>query len=155
VKLAVVVVALAGCGGAPKQDPLPPELAVRATQVLAVDARGVQHYGCEAGVWTLVAPEAVLVADGREVGTHGAGPTWTHADGSSVVGKKAAAATVDATAIPWFRLDVVSHGPQAGVLADVTAILRRDTTGGLAPAAACEPGATTDVPYTARYVFYH
>jgi hypothetical protein len=156
VKLAVMVAVLAACGGTPKRDRLPPELAVPAGAmlVLTVDARGVQHYGCEAGVWTLVAPEATLFVAGHEVGTHGAGPTWTHADGSSVVGRKVAAATVDATAIPWFRLEATSHGTKPGVLADVTAIQRRDTTGGLAPTTACVDGATSDAPYTARYVFY-
>lgn len=151
-----MVAVIAGCGGATKRDPLPPELAVPADAklVLTVDARGVQHYLCEAGVWTLVAPEAKLFAAGQEVGTHGAGPTWTHADGSSVVGKKVAAATIDATAIPWFRLEAASHGDKPGVLADVTAIQRRDTTGGLAPTTPCEAGATSDAPYTARYFFY-
>ena len=41
----------------------------------------------------------------------------------------------------------------AGALSPVTAIVRRDTAGGLAPAGACEAG-TFDAPYTARYVFY-
>lgn len=117
--------------------------------VLSVHARGVQHYRCDAGAWVLVAPEVTLFG-----GTHGAGPTWTHTDGSSVVGREVAASSVDATAIPWLRLEVVSRGPQPGVLADVRGIMRRDTTGGLAPAGACDPGATFDAPYTARYVFY-
>jgi len=152
----LVLVMVAGCGGATKHDSLPPELAVPtgAKLVLTVEARGVQHYGCEGGAWMLVAPEATLFVAGKEVGTHGAGPTWTHADGSSVVGKKVAAATIDATAIPWFRLEVASHGDKPGVLADVTAIQRRDTTGGLAPTTPCDTGATNDAPYTARYVFY-
>lgn len=149
---APLILLLAACSGAKTRE-LPAELVVNKPVVLEVDAKGVQRYGCEAGAWTLVAPEAVLRIGEKVIGKHGAGPTWTHADGSNVVGTKVADATVDATAIPWFRLDAASHNDVPGLFAQVTAIVRRDTTGGLAPSGACK-GGTIDVPYTARYVFY-
>ena len=52
-----------------------------------------------------VAPQANLLNDdGRLVGTHFIGPTWRGNDGSSVVGQKVAAASVDPSAVPWLLL---------------------------------------------------
>jgi hypothetical protein len=83
-----------------------------------------------------------------------AGPTWEWLDGSTIVGARVDGRSVDATAIPWLLLRVVSHGPVAGKLTDITAIQRVDTVGGLAPAGTCSAGDTADVAYTAKYVFY-
>ena len=93
------------------------ELTPAATQelALAVDARGVQHYSCDGHAWTLVGPEAELFDGERAIGTHFAGPTWKLSDGSSVVGKKVAARTVDAAAIPWLLLEVTNHQVEPGV----------------------------------------
>jgi hypothetical protein len=162
------IVFLGACGGAhlplvaSSPAVVPAELAPPANQELSLvlEGRGVQHYECTGTpvfAWTLVAPKAELFDGKRKVGTHTFGPSWHHADGSSVVGRKVAAATVDPKAIPWFLLDVASHGPEPGVLADVTAIQRLDTTGGLPPTIACDGahvGAKSDAPYTARYFFY-
>jgi hypothetical protein len=84
-------------------------------------------------------------------------PEWQAKDGSSVVGHKLASATVDPTAIPWLLLSAASTslGPDGGDrLAATTYVQRLNTTGGLAPAGACTPGATVNVPYTADYYFY-
>ncbi|HWO23866.1 MAG TPA: DUF3455 domain-containing protein, partial [Kofleriaceae bacterium] len=60
----------------------PAVLAPSAEQTLAfvLDATGVQKYSCNAtatgAAWTFVAPEAGLLKDGRQLGTHYAGPTW-------------------------------------------------------------------------------
>jgi hypothetical protein len=121
----------------------------------ALDARGVQIYGCTtAGAWALVAPDAWLYRGNQTFVHHYAGPTWEWLDGSTVVGAKVAGATVDATAIPWLLLRAVSHNDVDGKMSDITSIQRLVTTDGLAPAGACTPGATADVAYTAKYFFY-
>jgi hypothetical protein len=167
----VVAVALTGCAGfgssstsatttsaISRECPpaAPVALAVPPDNELAfsLHATGVQIYNCSPlGKWTFTAPDATLF-DGNEVaGIHYAGPTWESVDGSKVVGSKLAAATVDATAIPWLLLSAVSHaGP--GVMAEVTFIQRLQTSGGLAPSGACTSGAVARVPYSATYYFY-
>ncbi|HEX3852928.1 MAG TPA: DUF3455 domain-containing protein, partial [Polyangiaceae bacterium] len=89
---------------------------------------GVQVYMCVAAAsgaftWQFVAPQANLLNDdGKLIGTHFIGPTWQGNDGSSVVGLKVAAATVDATAIPWLLLNGISHSSETGRFSDVTSI---------------------------------
>ena len=64
------------------------------TMVASLDAIGVQIYECRATTtptagfeWAFIAPEATLAdANGRVVGTHGAGPHWQAADGSRIEG---------------------------------------------------------------------
>src|SRR5215471_12970493 len=69
-------------------------------------ADGAQIYTCEAKAggfeWSFKVPEANLFdRQGRQVGTHFAGPTWKLSDGA-VVGEVAARADAPASgAIPW------------------------------------------------------
>jgi hypothetical protein len=140
---------------------VPAALAPAAGQNLAfyLDATGSQIYHCSAaGAWAFFAPDALLYqpnGQGDAVVHHYAGPTWAWLDdGSTVVGKKLAAATVDKTAIPWLLLAGASHGPLDGRMSEVTAIQRLETSGGLAPAGACTPGDVANVPYSATYFFY-
>ncbi|CAN5135477.1 DUF3455 domain-containing protein [soil metagenome] len=127
-----------------------------------VQARGVQVYECRiggtpaAGAWAFVAPEADLFdATGRRIGSHGAGPTWTAADGSRIVGQVVARHEVQG-AIPWLLLRTRSAGGP-GTWAEVVAIQRIHTEGGLAPtstAQACDTpriGQRVRVPYRADY----
>src|SRR5882724_2289504 len=75
--------------------------------VLSVHAEGAQVYECKAGTdgktgWAFREPIATLMADGKTVGRHYAGPNWEHSDGSAVVGK--VTASVPGTTpndIPW------------------------------------------------------
>ena len=127
------------------------------TVFLIGHAKGFQIYRCDGnGSWGSATPDAKLFDDnGKLIAKHFAGPTWQAKDGSSVVGKKAAEATVDASAIPWLLLDKVSTTP--GLLGDTTYIQRVATTGGRAPDSA-DCNAKTDgkkakVPYTADYYF--
>ena len=121
---------------------------------------GVQIYICNATAtgfgWTFVAPQANLLReDGSLVGTHFIGPTWQGNDGSSVKGTKVASVTVDPTSIPWLLLAGTPSGD--GRFADVTAIQRLSTVGGIAPATPCDAtklGTIAQVPYSAEYVFY-
>ena len=146
---------------------VPANLAVPAGNEIAFHAyaTGVQIYTCaqtSPGVyaWVFTAPEATLYANagfnGNGVGTHYVGPTWESNSGSKVVGTKLAAATVDATAIPWLLLGAVSsQGP--GVFEGVTYIQRVNTVGGKAPASGADAstlGQQARVPYTAEYFFF-
>ena len=118
-------------------------------------AEGVQIYRWNGAAWGFVAPEAVLYdADGAEVGTHYAGPTWESDSGSKVVGRVLERATPDPTAIPWLKLEAASSdGP--GVFHRVTFIQRLYTVGGLAPSNAGDAvGEEARVPYSTWYVFY-
>jgi hypothetical protein len=175
--LSLCAVALGGCGGKVAADetgsqasalsnddvpPLPsPALEVPAGNRLAFDfdAIGVQTYTCNgAGTW-VNAPIATLYdKNGKAVIQHYVGPTWQFLDGSTVVGKKLAAAQPDPTAIPWLLLQAVGHNDVDGRMTDVTYIQRLETTGGLGPAAstcdASQSGVRVDVPYTATYFFY-
>jgi hypothetical protein len=132
-------------------------------------AQGTQNYACTAGtsgnVWTFTGPQATLSGDNGQViamhfavpGTTPPQPEWQANDGSAVVGHKVAAATVDATAIPWLLLSAASTstGPGGGDrLSNTTYVQRVHTTGGLAPTTACNVGDTANVPYTADYYFY-
>ena len=78
------------------ETPLPDAIAAPGEiVVLAVHAEGAQVYECKAGAdgklgWTFREPIATLLADGKTVGRHYAGPNWEHSDGSAVVGKVAA-----------------------------------------------------------------
>jgi len=170
-----------GCTGAPPQADetsateealssdvcpagVPPTLAPTADETIkaSLTGVGVQIYICNATAtgfaWTFVAPQANLLDDcDKLVGTHFIGPTWQGNDGSSVVGARAAGATVDPSAVPWLLLKAVSHGATSGKFSDVTSIQRLSTVGGIAPSAPCDSsnlGSISQVPYTAQYVFY-
>lgn len=130
--------------------------------VLQVHATGSQIYVCQASAdqkfsWTLKAPDAKLIdASGKEVGTHYAGPTWKHADGSEVVGKVVSRADAPETgAIPWLLLTATGHNG-SGVLSGVTSIQRIHTKGGNPPVVCDEAykGAEAKVRYSADYYFY-
>lgn len=128
-------------------------------------ARGYQIYTCQQAqpsgfAWVLLAPFAGLVDDaGVGVATHYAGPSWTGADASTVVGTRVASAPAPGgNAIPWLLLAASStSGPVGGTFQVTTFIQRINTTGGLAPSSGCDAahvGATVAVPYTADYYFY-
>src|SRR5438552_5447673 len=97
------------------QTPLPDAIvAPGETAVLTVHAERAQVYECKAGAdgklaWAFREPIATLLADGKTIGRHYAGPNWEHADGSAVVGK-AAVIVKHKTAydIPWLKLEVTS-----------------------------------------------
>ena len=130
-----------------------------------VAARGVQVYQCRgiAGTtqdthWVFVAPDAQLFdAEGRHAGTHYAGPHWEAPDGSKIFGiVKAREDAPREGAIPWLLLSAHSFGGE-GRFAKVASVQRLNTSGGVAPARACDVtsiGAIERVPYTADYVLY-
>ncbi len=141
------------------ETPLPAAIAASGeTPVLTVHAVGMQLYECKAGAdgklaWTFTAPQATLTVDGKVVGHHGAGPSWTLDDGSSIVGKAVGDAPgAKANDVPWLKLDVVSH-TGSGKLSDVTTVQRINTIGGVMKDSCDRPGAGRGMPYAADYVF--
>ncbi len=147
---------------------VPPELAVPEGNKLSfmAAAKGVQIYECAADAggtpaWKLHAPRADLVDDsGASVGSHyggvdkglPAGPYWEAKDGSRVHGAKPASVP-NPGSIPLLRLEAADTSGN-GVFSKVAFIHRLDTTGGAAPAGACDAGKQTEVVYTAKYYFY-
>lgn len=130
--------------------------------LLAASADGVQIYSCEAHdqlySWSFKSPEAALFdADGREIIKHGAGPSWTAEDGTSVVGELIAKSDAPrAGAIPWLLLKAKS-AQEPGALGKSAYIRRIDTLGGAAPGAGCDArhvGALARMRYSAVYEFY-
>ena len=130
--------------------------------LLEVVADGVQIYTCEAkgGLfeWTFTAPEANLFDEqGRQIGTHFAGPTWKMADGSAIVGEVIAKADApEKGAVQWLLLRAKSHQGR-GILADAAFIRRTDTKGGVAPTTGCDAGHVSEqarMRYSASYQFF-
>jgi hypothetical protein len=122
---------------------------------------GEQIYDCQKSAtgtaWVLRQPDATLTdVAGRVEGHHGAGPSWTAADGSRITGH--AITTIPAPregAIPWLVVQADSHDG-AGLLDHVTYVMRTETVGGIAPAGGCDldhEGAVATVPYQATYSF--
>ncbi len=121
-------------------------------------AVGAQIYECKADssgkpVWQFREPIASLIAGGKTVGRHYAGPTWELADGSAVVGKVAGKSPgASLNDIPWLKLSV-TFGRGNGLLSGVTTVQRVDTKGGAANGACNEAGEFLSVPYSAEYRF--
>jgi hypothetical protein len=147
---------------------VPAALAVPAAAKVAAHfhAIGAQVYECAATPdttsygWTLTKPDATLYdRKGLPAGTHGAGPTWTSKDGSSVIGKKVAQAdapAADADAVPWLLLRADKTAGR-GVFDRITFVQRVETKHGKAPSAKCDAGtkgAERRVDYSADYYFY-
>ena len=128
------------------------------TIALAVHAEGAQIYDCKAGAdgklaWAFREPIATLLADGKTVGRHYAGPNWEHSDGSAVTGKVAGSAPgATPNDIPWLKLEIVSRRG-SGILTGVTTVQRINTSGGKFEGPCDKAGAYRSVPYSADYVF--
>jgi hypothetical protein len=130
--------------------------------LLEVIADGVQIYTCEAKggrfQWTFTAPEANLFdKEGRQIGTHFAGPAWKMTDGSAIVGEVIAKADApEKDAIQWLLLRAKAHEGE-GILADAAFIRRTKTKGGVAPTAGCDAGHISEqarMRYSATYQFF-
>jgi hypothetical protein len=128
------------------------------TGIVTLHAEGAQVYDCKAGsdgksAWAFREPIATLMADGKTVGRHYAGPNWEHIDGSAVVGKAAGNAPgATPNDIPWLKLEVTSRRGN-GVLSGITTVQRINTSGGKLDGACDKTGSTRSVPYSADYVF--
>jgi hypothetical protein len=141
------------------QTPLPDAIAAPGeATILTLHAEGAQVYDCKAGndgklAWAFREPIATLMADGKTVGRHYAGPNWEYSDGSAVVGKAVGNAPgATPNDIPWLKLAVASQRG-SGVLSGVTTVQRINTQGGKLDGACDKAGATRSAPYSADYVF--
>lgn len=161
IKLAVPCLLLlaAMAGPATAAESLPDAIAAPGeTVVLSVHAEGAQVYECKAGTdgklaWAFREPIATLLAEGKTVGRHYAGPNWEHAD-SSAVAAKAIGNAPGATAadIPWLKLEVTSRRG-SGILTTVITVQRINTHGGKLDGACEKAGEFRSAPYSADYVF--
>lgn len=128
------------------------------TVVKTVHAVGAQIYECKSDghtglAWTFREPIATLIADGKTVGRHFAGPSWEMADGSLVMGKVVGKAPgASSSDIPWLKLAVSQHQGN-GILSDVTTVQRITTLGGNKAGPCSSEGVLTAEPYSADYVF--
>ncbi len=146
----------------PKDVPAAVQVPAGAKLVAHLHGTGDQVYKCAASgtayTWALQRPDAKLKeTSGADAGTHGAGPSWTAKDGSSVNAKKVAQADAPAPdAVAWLLLQATSTAGK-GRFANVTYIQRLGTKGGKAPAAGCDAahaGAESRANYSAEYYFY-
>ena len=156
---AIILVLLASSVTTRAAERLPDAIAAPGeASVLTVHAEGAQVYECKAGAegklaWAFREPIATLLADGKTVGRHYAGPNWELSDGSAVVGKAAGNAPgATPNDIPWLKLDVISRRG-SGVLTDVTTVQRINTQGGKLEGACDKASTTRSAPYAADYVF--
>ena len=160
-KTALALILLSGSlvSAAAAETPLPEAIAAPGeTVVLSVHAEGAQVYECKAGAdgkagWAFREPIATLLADGKTIGRHYAGPSWEHSDGSAVVGKAVGNAPgANANDIPWLKLEVVSRRG-SGILSDVTTVQRINTMGGKLEGPCDKIGTFKSAPYSADYIF--
>jgi hypothetical protein len=160
---AVTAAILIGTGAfavsADQAGPAPPQ---GSALLLEAVADGVQIYTCEAKgnlfEWTFTAPEANLFdKQGRQIGTHFAGPTWKMADGSAIVGEVVAKADApEKDAIESLLLRAKAHEGQ-GILGEAAFISRTDAKGGVAPTAGCDAKHRSEqarMRYSAIYQFF-
>ncbi len=156
----LLALALAACASLPAPVPHALQPATHERELMNVAATGVQIYECRAAsgaapAWAFVAPEADLFdAQGRTIGSHGAGPFWLAHDGSRVEGTLQSRADAPKPgAIPWLLLRARNTGAP-GQFSRVTSIQRIHTDGGVAPADGCSTAALGQrrrVPYRADY----
>jgi hypothetical protein len=132
---------------------------------LVTHAIGVQKYTCQAnGTWLFTDPEATLyqtTGASQPIGTHFLNfatgrPVWRLDDGSSVEAARRATEPAGTENIPWLLLQAVvtTSGADGDRLTMTTWVQRLNTSGGVAPARMCTPGATIAVDYTADYFFW-
>lgn len=157
---AVAVALASAAASAVAAEPVPPPAG--ASLLVETVADGVQIYACEAQgqgfAWVFKAPDANLFdRQGRQVGTHFAGPSWKGADGSVVVGEVADKADAPGgNAIPWLLLRAKSHDG-TGSMSAVAFVRRAETKGGNAPADGCDAahrGVEARMRYSALYQFF-
>jgi Protein of unknown function (DUF3455) len=158
-RTAAFLLLLAAANASAAETPLPEAIAAPGeTVVLALHAEGAQVYECKTGAdgklaWAFREPIATLIADGKTVGRHYAGPSWEHSDGSAVVGKEVGNAPgASASDIPWLKLEVASRRGN-GVLTPVTTVQRINTHGGKIDGTCDAAGAFKSAPYSADYIF--
>ena len=150
------------------QEKLVESIRVPAGNVVALETTGVGvlNYECRTNVaatgqigWTLVTPKADLIdRTGKTIGTYSGPPaTWTHNDGSTVIGTQLALAPAIGGNNIALQLSKGTPGMNAGAMQNVTYIQRINTKGGQDLSKACGPADVGDkltLPYQADYIFW-
>ena len=150
------------------QDKLVESIRVPAGNVVALETTGVGvlNYECRNNVaatgqmgWTLITPKADLIdRTGKTIGTYSGPPaTWTHNDGSTVIGTQMAIAPTTGGNNISVQLSRGAPGMNAGAMQGVTYIQRINTKGGQDLSKACGPADVGDkltLPYQADYIFW-
>ena len=150
------------------QDQLAESIRVPAghTVLLETVGVGVLNYECRASAsaaggsaWVLASPKADLIdRTGKTVGTYSGPPaTWTHADGSTVVGEQVALAPVLGSNNIAAQLSKGATSSTFGAMQGVTYIQRINTKGGQDIAKPCnqvDVGDKVTLPYQADYIFW-
>lgn len=142
------------------------QIQVPAGHVVALEttATGLLTYECKATAgtmgWVLVTPQADLLDRTGKLMVKYSGPpaTWSHVDGSRVVGTQvvAIAPRVGDTNLPY-QLSKGTPDAAPGVLQNVTYIQRIKTKGGQDLSKACnqvDSGDKLTRPYQADYIFW-
>ena len=168
------VALLAGCAGVkapPKeyaQDRLDDQIQVPTGNVVALEttAVGVLNYECKANPamggaigWVLASPQADLIdRTGKTVAKYSGPPaTWTHMDGSSVVGMQVAVAPRPGSTNLPYQLSKGTPAAMPGAMQNITYIQRIKTKGGQDLSKACtqtDMGDKLTLPYQADYIFW-
>jgi len=166
-----LLVACAGVKPPPKeyaQELLDERIQVPPGNVVALEttATGLLNYECKANPaasgsigWVLTSPQAELVdRTGKTVANYAGPPaTWTHVDGSSVVGQQVAVAPRPGATNLAYQLSKGTPAGTAGVLQNVTFIQRIKTKGGQDLSKSCtqaDLGDKLTLPYQADYIFW-
>jgi len=167
-------VLMAGCAGVkppPKeyaQEQLDSQIQVPSGHVVALEttAVGILNYECKANPamggnigWVLASPQADLMdRTGKNVGKYSGPPaTWTHMDGSSVVGMQVAVAPRPGATNLAYQLSKGTPGALPGAMQNITYIQRIKTKGGQDLSKACtqtDVGDKLTLPYQADYIFW-
>jgi hypothetical protein len=132
---------------------------------LVLHATGVQRYLCQPdGTWLFSDPVATLYKENgkrKPVGSHfldfaTGRPVWRFQDGSSVEAARKASVPAAPGDIPLLLLEAVATAEDGDgdKLARTTWVQRLSTSGGVAPAGACVPGAVAAVPYSSDHLFW-
>jgi hypothetical protein len=159
-KLTTLSVALAACLALPALAQTPEAVTPKGVKpAMTLKGSGPLGYECKNTdgkfAWAGPVPNAKLTDKaGKEVGKYVAGPKWELADGSTVTGKQVATAPAAAGSIPLQLVDASGGTKQFD---GVTNIQRVNTSGGVAPADACDAksvGTKKEVMYSADYVFF-
>lgn len=168
---AALLTACSGVKPPPKeyaQERLDDQIQVPAGHVVALEttAVGLLNYECKASTssagsfgWVLVRPQAELVdRAGKTVATYDGPPaTWTHVDGSMVVGQQLAVAPRPGATNLAYQLSKGTPGAAPGVLQNITYIQRIKTKGGQDLSKSCtqtDVGDKLTLPYQADYIFW-
>jgi len=147
------------------QETLPQSVMVPSGHKVALETRGagVLNYECRPTAtgpygWVLMSPKATLLdLSGKEVVTYAGPPaTWTHIDGSSIVGNQVSVASNGEYNLP-LQLARAEPATGTGVLQGVSFVQRVKTKGGVEKTKPCttmNSGEKLTLPYQADYIFW-